>query len=95
MKAGKLVAVFFTVVIIIAIIGTLLKNMGFGSFAAIGGIAILILYQAMFDEKKEEDEYEYEEVEVEVEVDDDDDSDGVNIKGNDNEELENEIKLKK
>ena len=87
MSSGRLVAIFLLVAFIIAIIGTLLKELAGLHVMSLCGIAILILYKAMFNESKEEDEYE--EIEVEIEVDDDDDD-----QLNDN-AIDDEMKLNK
>jgi uncharacterized membrane protein len=85
MSAGKRVAIFIIVVIIISAIATFLKKIGTGPVLSISFIAIAIIYRAMFYET-EEDQYEEIEVEEEVEVDDDEPIDEIG---------DTEIKLKK
>ena len=54
-KGGKII-VFIIVAFVIVVIATVMKEAGAGAVLSIGGVAILILYQAMFKKSKPEDQ---------------------------------------
>ena len=54
-KGGKIV-VFIIVAFILVLIATLMKEAGSGAVMSVAGIAIFILYQAMFKKRKPEEE---------------------------------------
>lgn len=51
-KGGKIV-IFIIVSLVVVIVATALKESGAGAVLSIGGVAILILYQAMFKKKEQ------------------------------------------
>lgn len=53
-KAGKVV-IFIVVALLLAVLATVMKEAGAGAVMSIAGVAIFILYQAMF-KKSEPDE---------------------------------------
>jgi L-asparagine transporter-like permease len=53
-KAGKVV-VFIIVAFVLVILATLMKEAGAGAVMSIAGVAIFILYQAMFKKSKQEE----------------------------------------
>lgn len=53
-KGGKIV-VFIIVAFVLVLIATLMKEAGAGAVMSVAGIAIFILYQAMFKKSKPED----------------------------------------
>lgn len=52
-KGGKVV-VFIIVALVLALVATVMKEAGAGAVLSIAGVAILILYQAMFKKNKPE-----------------------------------------
>jgi 4-hydroxybenzoate polyprenyltransferase len=53
-KGGKIV-VFIIVAFVLALLATLMKNAGAGAVMGIAGVAIFILYQALFKKSKPND----------------------------------------
>lgn len=53
-KGGKVV-IFIIVALVLALVATVMKEAGAGAVLSIAGVAILILYQAMFKKNKPED----------------------------------------
>ena len=53
-KAGK-IFVFVFLMIVLALIGTGLKEAGAGSFFAIGGVALFLLGRSLFKKQNEDD----------------------------------------
>jgi len=54
-KGGKIV-VFIIVAFVLVLIATLMKEAGAGAVLSVAGVAIFILYQAMFKKSKPEEE---------------------------------------
>lgn len=54
-RGGKII-VFIIVAFVIVVIATVMKEAGAGAVLSIGGVAILILYQAMFKKSKPEEQ---------------------------------------
>ena len=53
-KGGKIV-VFIIVAFVLAVVATLMKEAGAGAVLSVAGVAIYILYQAMFKKSSTED----------------------------------------